>query len=127
MYPSAPLLTLTSDWQAALAWAMRRLSQAGLQVMRSFDLRAARAAHLDCSCPHHGTERCDCQMVVLLVYDRQKRPATLVAHSRDGRTQFALVDTPQQRLDPRLQAAIRQALDVHSFARPDAEAPFDLS
>lgn len=127
MYQSTPLLTLSTDWQTAIAWAIAQLDRAGLQVRRSFDLLAARAAHLDCSCPYHGTELCDCQMVVLLVYDQRNPPATLVAHSRDGRTQLALVEVPQQRLDPMLQAAIRHALDYKDFMVQDHETPLNIA
>jgi hypothetical protein len=35
-------------------------------------------------------------------------------HSHDGNTWFSLVDTPQQRADPRLEMAIRQALEPQS-------------
>lgn len=45
------------------------LSQRGYRVMRSFDLQEARTHHeKNCPCPHHGTELCTCQYVVLLVY-----------------------------------------------------------
>jgi len=34
----------------------------GFYVLRSFDLRSAMtAAEVGCECPHHGTEKCDCQ------------------------------------------------------------------
>lgn len=127
MYQTTPLLTLSTDWQTALAWAIAQLDHAGLQVRRSFDLLAARTAHLDCSCPHHGTELCDCQMVVLLVYDQQNPPATLVVHSRDRQTQFALVETPQQRLNPKLQASIWYALDAKSFISQDHETHLNVT
>ncbi len=127
MYQSTPLLTLATDWQTAIAWAIAQLDRAGLQVRRSFDLLAARTAHLDCSCPHHGTELCDCQLVVLLVYDQQNPPATLVAHSRDGQTQFALVEVPQQRLSPMLQAAIRNTLNYKNFSVQDHETHLNVT
>lgn len=127
MYHPTPLLTLSTDWQTALAWAITQLERAGLQVRRSFDLLAARMAHLECSCPHHGTELCDCQLVVLLIYDQQNPPATLVAHSRDGQTQFALVDTPEQHLDPRLQAVIRYTLNYKNFIVQDHETHLNVT
>lgn len=102
------ILEKTSD--EAMAWATRQVKEAGLQVLRTFDLQLARQAHSDCPCPYHGTDPCDCQMVVLLVYEDQFQPISLVAHSSDGKTWFSLVNTPQQRVDPRLEATIRQAL-----------------
>ncbi len=101
-----PLFTTPGSGDKAVARAIDILQQADFQVMRSFDLNAARAAHVECSCPHHGTDLCDCQMVVLLVYGQDGPPATLTAHSRDGRTQFALVNDPAQRPSPDLETAI---------------------
>ncbi len=98
----------TSD--QAIQWVWDRLLDAGLQVVRTFDLQAARSTHLECTCPHHGTELCDCQMVVLLVYGGNRPPLSLVAHGHDSQTWFYTVDIPQQRADPRLEMLVRQTL-----------------
>jgi hypothetical protein len=58
-------------------------------------------------------------MVVLLVYGDHYRPISLVAHSHDGNTWISLVDTPQQRADPYLEGAIRQALEQQSTSSLD--------
>jgi hypothetical protein len=110
MYQTFKILTLQADSQTAIEQSMQRLNLAGLQVVRSFDLKVARAAHVGCNCPHHGTDQCDCQMVVLLVYDQNSPPATLVVHGHDGETQFTLVDTPEQRPAPELINTIVQAI-----------------
>ena len=110
MYQTTEFITLQTDSQAAIEASIRGLERAGLQVMRSFDLKVARAAHVGCTCPHHGTEQCDCQMVVLLVYGQDGPPATLVVHGHDGQTQIALVDTPEQRPAPQLVDAIVRAI-----------------
>lgn len=34
----------------------------------SFDLPSVLTTPTGCICPHHGTDPCDCQMVVMLVY-----------------------------------------------------------
>ena len=107
---SDTFLILEQPFADAMAWVVRQASRAGLQVLRTFDLQDARLAHTECPCPNHGTEQCDCQMVVLLIYADDYRPISLVAHSHDGKTWFSLVNTPQQRADPRLEATIRQAL-----------------
>ena len=110
-------MTLNLDSEMAVEKIVNRLTADGLQVMRSFDLQAARAAHLDCTCPHHGTEHCDCQMVVLLVYEGQGQPLSLVAHGKDGQTHFAIVESPEQEDDQRfLKSAVLQALAVEGFA-----------
>jgi len=110
-----PFLILEKPYDEAMSWVVHRVSGAGLQVMRTFDLQVARLGHSECPCPHHGTDQCDCQMVVLLVYADNYQPVSLVAHSHDGKTWFTLVDTPQQRADPRLETAIRQALTTQSI------------
>ncbi len=93
--------------EQAVAWMIQRLSEAGLLVSRTFDLRSARLAQPSCSCPHHGTDPCDCQLVVLMVYQITRTPLAITAHGYDQQTTFAFVDTPQQRADPRLESYIR--------------------
>ena len=116
MNRSTYLLTLNLDSDQAIEQVSRRLIDDGLQVVRSFDLQTARSTHTNCTCPNHGTAKCDCQMVVLLVYDKQGEPLTLVAHSQDGHTSFELVDTPQQRPQRMIKAAVLQALALEGFA-----------
>jgi hypothetical protein len=65
-----------------------------LQVIQSFDLQAAKTSQTHCACPYHDTELCDCQMIVLLAYNRENKPVTLVAHGKDGKTQIGILDDP---------------------------------
>lgn len=111
-------VTINLDSEIAVERIVDRLEADGLQVIRSFDLKAARAAHVDCTCPHHGTEQCDCQMVVLLVYGGQEHPLTLVAHGKDGQTHFAIADSSaEQQTEQRiLNTAVLQALALEGFA-----------
>jgi hypothetical protein len=113
---STYLLTLKLDNDQAVERIIRRLNDDGLQVVRSFDLQTARSTHTNCTCPNHGTAECECQMVVLLVYDEQGEPLTLMAHSQDSQTHFELVDTPQQRPQRLIKAAVLQALALEGFA-----------
>jgi hypothetical protein len=69
-----------------------------LDVIRSFELQLARANQELCSCRYHGTELCDCQMIVLLIYGVQDIPVTLVCHGHDGWTHLSLVDNPGQKV-----------------------------
>ena len=122
MSDSSPFLILEQPCDNAIDWVTRQIRSAGLQVVRTFDLHVARHAHANCPCPHHGTDQCDCQMVVLLVYgsggttSSERQPVSVVAHGHNGQTWFSVVDTPQQRADPRLEAAIRLALVPHIAA-----------
>lgn len=124
MSDSSPFLILDQPCDAAIDWVSRQIAGAGLEVVRTFDLHEARSkrsdAHASCPCPHHGTDQCDCQMVVLLVYGSSYQPVSLVAHGYNGQTWFSVVDTPQQRADPRLEAVIRRALT------PQFLSPFGL-
>lgn len=110
MDDSVLFLVLDKPCDDAIQWVWEQLLQAGLQVMRTFDLKVARSTHQDCTCPNHGTQLCDCQMVVLLIYAGSRQPLSLVAHGHDDHTWFYVVNTPQQRADPHLEIAVRQTL-----------------
>lgn len=111
----SPFLVLRKECAEAVRWISDQLIQSGLQVVQTFNLNTARLDHSLCSCPHHGTEQCDCQMVVLLVFGNGFPPASVVAHGHDGQTWFMLVDSPQQRIHTGLEAAIQDALAPHIF------------
>jgi hypothetical protein len=102
------LLMLDQPCDTAVDWLSEQARQAGLSVLRTFDLQIARHAQTSCPCPYHGTDQCDCQLVVLLMYQDHLDPLAIVAHGYEGQTWFSVVDTPQQRADPRLEAVLRQ-------------------
>ena len=110
MSSTLPLIVRDQACADAITWVIQELTGTGLQTLRTFDLRAAQFANADCPCPHHGTSPCDCQMIVLLVYQGSRHPVSLVAHGYNERTWLYLVNTPQQRADAHLEATIRQAL-----------------
>ena len=116
MSDNFPFLTLELPYDKAINWVVEQIEAAGLKIICTFDLRVARHAHASCPCPYHNTEQCDCQMVVLLIYGSARQPVSIIAHCHDERTWFSLVDTPQQRADPHLEAVIRQALVPHVIA-----------
>ena len=122
MSDGSPFLILEQPCKDAIDWVAKQIEGAGLAVVRTFDLHIARHAHTSCPCPYHGTDQCDCQMVVLLVYgsggytSSERQPVSVVAHGHNGQTSFSVVDTPQQRADPQLEAAIRLALVPHIAA-----------
>ena len=102
MNDNSPFLELSQPCDEAVEWLSDRLRGAGMQVVRTFDLQDARPFQVKCPCPHHGTAECNCQMVVLLVYQGKHGPITVTAHGHDRQTWFALVDTAAQPADPRL-------------------------
>ena len=105
-----PLIKLDCDCDVAVSSVTDVLHDAGLRVMASFDSRLIREVSNPPPCPYHGTAVCDCQIVILLVYEDGSGPATLLAHGQDGQTWISLVIVPGQRVPPRLENRIRQAL-----------------
>lgn len=108
MSSNTAFMMLDKPCDEAVEWVTEQARQAGLEVLRTFDLQMARHTHTSCPCPNHGTDQCDCQMVVLLVYQGHLEPLAIVAHGWEGQTWFSVVDTPQQRADPHLEAVIRR-------------------
>jgi hypothetical protein len=104
------MLIVRQGYEEAIAQAVRLLANAGLEVVRTFDLQSACADQPGGVCPHHGTAPCNCQLAVLLVYGQAEAPAALVAHSCDGQTWFSVVTGPLQRADPQLESAIERAM-----------------
>lgn len=104
------LLSMDRPWDETLDWLSRSLERAGLRVLRTFDLHNTRFDLEDFPCPNHGTEGCDCQMVVVLVYGQAAQPATLILHGSDGQIRLSLVNTPIQQADPSLQSSIEHSL-----------------
>lgn len=107
-----PFLSLNYPGDKSLVWLKEKLVAANLRVVQTFDLHSARHSLTDCSCPHHGTDQCDCQMVVLLVYARVAEPATLILHGSDGKTSLSLVDDPGQPVNQDLVIGIQRALEI---------------
>ncbi len=110
---NSPFLSINHPCDEALQWTKQQLSQASLRVVQTFDLHTARLALHDCPCPNHGTEECDCQMVVLLVYGKVAEPATLILHGNDGQTWVSIANDSQQRANEKLIHSIQQALETN--------------
>lgn len=105
-----PFLVIDQTCDRVEPWVEQQLTEAGFRVMQTFDLQAVRLAHADCTCPHHGTDRCNCQMGVFLVYGKQAGPATLVIHGQDGKTWLSLANPTRQRAEQHLEAIIKRVL-----------------
>lgn len=107
-----PFLTLNCSCHVALRQVKHDLTQAGLRVLQTFDLQSARHTLHECPCPHHGTDACDCQMVILLVYGESSEPATVLLHGNGGQTWLSLANEPRLIADSKLLTRIKQALNV---------------
>lgn len=87
------LLSLPVDWANTSEKLREALSKDGLQVTQSFDLQTARATLSNpdcCPCPYHGTSKCTCQYLVLLVSQQDFPPISLVVHGHDDWTHISL-------------------------------------
>jgi len=108
----SPFLSINHSCEKALQWTREQLLRTDLYPVQTFDLHTARAALHDCPCPCHGTDDCDCQMVVLLVYGQAaEEPVTLILHGNDGQTWLSLVGAPEQETNAKIVSIIRSALD----------------
>ena len=105
-----PFLAIDQTCEQVQALVDQQLTSAGFRVVQTFDLQVARLAHPDCPCPHHGTDDCNCQMVILLVYGKNDNPVTLIVHGQDSRTWLSLANPTGQRADQRLEVDIRRVL-----------------
>jgi hypothetical protein len=107
----SPFLSIDSSCDQALQMTQTHLSGAGLSGVQTFNLNTARLGLHNCCCPNHGTEACDCQMIVLLVYGETPEPATLILHGNNGQTWISIADSASQRGDPKLVTRIQRALE----------------
>ncbi len=116
MNPLPPILTFHCSCDEAVRQINRSLAQRGLRVLETFDLQDARKGVAGCTCPHHGTDNCDCQMVVLMVYGEAVAPTTLTLHGNDGRTSISLSGGSTDADEMPIRAAIDSILKEISTA-----------
>ncbi len=86
---------------------IQALERQELHAILTFDFQHARSPHVSCGCPHHGTEACNCQYAVLLVYDPQygyEVYRTITIHGRDEQVWLSLLKKP---------ASARQIVPAH--------------
>ncbi len=125
--------------EAAAQMVIAALTRHGLRVERTFDLRSALAGHnghdassWDCTCPYHGTDRCTCQFIVLLVYGETGAPVVVNAHSHDAETRVriahpahGILGSATTRPNPRLTERAVAALAEAALASPCAAVTTD--
>jgi hypothetical protein len=120
-----PFLALSQTCEQVQAWASEKLTRAGFRIVQTFDLRIARLAYPECPCPHHGTDECNCQLIVLLVYGKQDDPATLVIHGQDGKSWISLATPIEAGSRQNLESSVRHMLiHRHSESFPSVEVTY---
>ena len=107
----SPFLSMNSPCDETLPRVSKQLQDAGLRIVQTFDLHSAMSGTHGCLCPNHGTQECDCQMLVLLVYGAAEEPMTLILHGNREQTWFSIADTILQNPNPQLQLTIQKILD----------------
>lgn len=107
---SSPLMQFDRNCNQVIEESISRLTQSGFTVVESFDLQVARANHNDCTCPQHGTDQCACQLAILLVYERDAFPVSLMVHGNQEWTEISIVETPDQKIKPALRTTIISTL-----------------
>ena len=88
----SPFLSVDRSCDETLKWSEEQLMHAGLRPVQTFDLHTARIGMHDCPCPNHGTDECDCQLVVLLVYGDMDKPETLILHGNGETTWLSITN-----------------------------------
>ena len=119
-----PFLVLDQTCDQILAWVDEKLTSADFRIVQTFNLQVARLAHPECPCPHHGTDECNCQMVVLLIYGKQGDPATLIIHGQEHRSWVSVVSPVGKRSSHHFEITVRHTL-VSQL--PDVSFPIELN
>ena len=121
----SPFLSINHSCDETLQWTKEQLLRAGLRPVQTFDLHAARLGLHDCPCANHGTEECDCQMVIMLVYGKTEdvstplntNPVTLILHGNNGQTWVSIVEAADQSTDSNTAIVIKDTLGAKQSTR----------
>ena len=108
----SPFLAVPEDCSRVLQWTVEQLTEAGLSTVQTFDLNTARAGTGDCLCQAHGTRACDCQMVILFVYEPPGEPVALILHGSQGQTWLSFPETPGAGGNTKLAKSIQGQLEA---------------
>lgn len=107
-----PLVIMKDKGENSILQVSDALQNAGLRVLISFDSRHTRMDRNNILCPHHGPVVCNCRIVVMLVYESEGVPATLIAYGQDDEIWISLTFPPGPRPSARLQSEIKAALQT---------------
>ncbi len=110
----SPFLTLDQSCETVLQWTNQQLTRTGLRSLQTFNLNNALAGASGCICPHHGTDQCDCQMVILFIYGQSGEPVTLILHGNHGQTWLSFAEAPTVRPNSSLANSIQQLLETQA-------------
>lgn len=107
---TAAFICLDLEAEKAVEWIIQSLESLEFQAIPSFNLRSTHQPRPLPVCDAHGERFCDCQLIILLVYEQDRGPATLLAQGRDGRTWLSFADQLAGGQEAGLVHRIQQAL-----------------
>ena len=110
----SPFFCISLPCDEASQVAEKYLSSVGWRHIRTFNLQTARLGLHDCLCPNHGTNECDCQMIVLIVYGETNEPVTLTLHGNSGQTWLALSENSEDYVSRKIAISIQEAFDPNT-------------
>jgi hypothetical protein len=104
---------VAAPWRPLLRHLLRRLNDRGLSVSRTFDLQVARRRlknSAEAPCPHHGSDRCTCQYLVLRIGRRGFGCISVVVHGHDSVTKITMLTEASGKPGGGIVAEVRQEL-----------------
>lgn len=116
-----PLVTINSKWEKALSCTTQYLERHDFKVVCSFYIQMDFPVNINCSCPNHQTEECNCSMAVLLLYSTKKPPVTLLVHGHEEHVSFFLSDSQQQYPDAETAERMKSLMKSEEFIKFSAE------
>lgn len=90
-------MRIRAPWEQTTQRVLHLFEESGYRVTQSFDLKSAKQGLQDpsaCRCPNHGTEQCNCQYQVYLLYGQASEPISLVIHGHDEWTHLSIEPEP---------------------------------
>jgi hypothetical protein len=124
---ASPLMVFEKDCNQVVEEISRLLGRSGLTVVESFDLQVARAGHIGCTCPHHGTDQCACQLAILLIYGDDAMPVSLMVHGNEEGTEVSIIETAGLAISPAMKIKITETLQQANFNLPLQESMANVS
>lgn len=105
---------LAATCEQTVSILIEGLAPYGYQLKCSFDLRNALQHRPDYQCPEHGATSCNCQYMVLLVYEKTvvAFPAVITAHGCNGLTRIRVPDRFMATAAESLQVALSEVLNT---------------
>ncbi len=108
------ILTLPLNCDSSVELICKIFMDSSLRVTRSFDLKSACSAFSNNICQVHGDGTCDCQLVVLLVYNQERLPVSVVLHGHNGKTQLGFADDLGHAAPPNLLKLLQRLLSFEA-------------